>query len=109
MDDVQVPTIDVDGLAGLGREGRTVLDVRQPDEYESGHVPGAALIPLDQLPDRLHEVADGTLHVICRSGARSLAACELLRSQGHDAINVTGGTLAWIEAGHDVATGTEPG
>jgi rhodanese-related sulfurtransferase len=47
--------------------------------------------------------------VICRSGARSLKACEFLVGTGRTAVNVGGGTMAWVEAGHPVATGPEPG
>ena len=53
--------------------------------------------------------ADGEVFVICRSGARSLRVAEFLRAQGIDAINVSGGTLAWVEAGHETASGLRPG
>lgn len=102
--------MDVSTLAEAREEGAPVLDVRQPDEYEEGHVPGAVLLPLDQLPDRLDEVPSGdTLYVICRSGGRSKKAAEFLRPRGIDAVNVAGGTLAWIEADQPAATGAEPG
>lgn len=103
----EVPEIDVEELAGRRQRGEgALLDVRQPDEYAEGHVPGAVLVPLDQLPDRLHDVPAGEpLHVICRSGGRSLLAAELLRQHGRDAVNVAGGTMAWIEGGHDVESG----
>ncbi|HEY5887059.1 MAG TPA: rhodanese-like domain-containing protein, partial [Acidimicrobiales bacterium] len=80
--------------------GAAVLDVRNPDEYDEAHVPDVILIPLGELVERVDEVpAGGTLPVICRSGARSLQAAEWLRGQGIDAVNVVGGTLAWIDAG----------
>lgn len=108
---MDVPEIDVDELDRLRRDGAVVLvDVRQPDEYDEAHVPGAVLVPLGEVPDRLGEVPDGgPVHVICRSGARSLRAAELLRTEGRDAVNVAGGTLAWIESGRDVASGSQPG
>lgn len=97
-------------LAELRRDGALVVDVRMPDEYEAGHVPGALLIPLPELPDRHLDIPGAdTVYVICRSGARSMRACELLVGGGRDAVNVAGGTLAWVEAGHTVATGSEPG
>lgn len=106
---MEVPEIDVAALAELRSEGAPVIDVREPDEYEDGHVPGAQLIPLTTVPDRIDEVpADGTLYVICAKGGRSLRAAEFYRSQGLEAVNVAGGTTAWIEAGQPVNTGMEP-
>ncbi len=105
-----VPEIDVDELAQRREAGIELLDVRQPDEYDEFHVPGALLIPLAEVPQRLAEIpGDGTVHVICRSGARSRKAAAFLRTQGYDAVNVAGGSLAWYESGRPVATGLEPG
>ena len=87
-----------------------MIDVREPDEYQAGHVPGARLIPLGEVPDRLGEVPVGEpVLVICKVGGRSLAAAEHLIAQGIDATNVAGGTMAWIEAGHPVVEGDDPG
>lgn len=103
---MQIPEVDVDSLAELLEAGASLLDVRQLDEWEEARVPGAPLVPLDQLVDRLADVpAEGTLYVICRSGGRSMQACEYLRSQGIEAVNVAGGTLAWVTSGREVATG----
>jgi rhodanese-related sulfurtransferase len=104
-----IPEVEVSDLAQ--RRGEVwLLDVRQPDEYEEAHVPGATLIPLDQLPGRTAEVpADVEVYVICRSGGRSAKAVEILNAAGHRPTNVAGGTLAWIEAGHPVATGADAG
>jgi len=107
---MSVPEIDVAELAKRRAEGQPVVDVRQPDEYRAGHVPGAVLIPLDQLPDRLAELPDERpLLVVCRTGSRSKAAVDFLLSEGIDAVNVAGGTQAWIESGHAIATGDEAG
>jgi rhodanese-related sulfurtransferase len=107
---VDVPEIDVGELERRRADGVPLLDVRQPDEYVEAHVPGAVLIPLDQLPDRLGEVpAGGPVAVICRSGGRSLAAAQFLRTNGVDAINVAGGTLAWVESGRAYSSGSESG
>jgi rhodanese-related sulfurtransferase len=104
------PEIDVDELARRRSAGAPLVDVRQPDEYREAHVPGAQLIPLDQLPDRLEELPAGRpVLVVCRSGARSAAAVDFLLGQGVDAVNVAGGTSAWIAGGHEVATGDEAG
>ncbi len=106
---MDVPEIDVVELARRHVEGVVVIDVRQPDEYASGHVPGARAMPLDELADRVHEVpTDAPVLLICGSGARSYKASEYLLERGVDAANVTGGTKAWIEAGERVVTGTTP-
>ncbi len=106
---MDVPEIDVDELARRHAAGGAVLDVREPDEYEGGHVPGAVSIPLGEVADRLTEVPDGEVLVICAKGGRSLRAAELLRAEGVEAVNVAGGTTAWVESGHPVATGPAPG
>lgn len=108
--DTQVPEIDVAELAQLRAQGAALIDVREPDEYEAGHVPGAQHIPLGGVADRLHEVpqVEGPLYVICAKGGRSLQAAEFYRSQGIEAVNVAGGTTAWIDAGEPVSTGMEP-
>jgi rhodanese-related sulfurtransferase len=106
---MQVPEIDVAELAGARANGATLIDVRQPDEYMVAHVPGAVLVPLASVPERVEDVPpDGPVYVICAVGARSLRAAEFYRSLGIDAINVAGGTTAWIEAGGPTSTGMEP-
>jgi rhodanese-related sulfurtransferase len=107
---VAVPEISVDEAADRLEAGAFLLDVRQPDEYVEGHAPGAQLIPLDDIPTRAGELpADTEILVICRSGARSHRAAEYLIGQHQlPAVNVAGGTLAWIESGRDVVVGTEP-
>lgn len=108
--DNDLPSIDVGALAALDPRQVALFDVRQPDEYTEGHVPGAVLIPLADVPDRVGEFpTEGTVYVVCRSGGRSATAVAFLRSAGVDAVNVDGGTMAWIEAGHPVVEGGEPG
>ncbi len=107
---MDVPEIDIDEAARRHAAGSPVIDVREPAEYVDGHVPGAPLIPLATVPDRVGEVpASGEVLVICRSGGRSKRAVEVLRAQGIDAVNIAGGTMAWIEAGHPVVTGDQAG
>ncbi len=85
-----------------------MIDVRQPDEYDAGHVPGAKLIPLAEVGMRVSEVpVEGPVYVICLSGGRSARATEFLRRQGVDAKSVAGGTKAWIDSGRAVAQGPE--
>ena len=101
-----VPEIDVDELARLDPAAVPLVDVRQPHEFERVRVPGAVLIPLAQLPERVEEVPDdATVYVICATGARSARAVEWLNAQGYDTANVVGGTKAWLEAGNPVETG----
>jgi rhodanese-related sulfurtransferase len=105
----EVREIDVEELAACLDRGGVLVDVRQPDEYEAGHVPAARLVPLDTVPDRLDAFpTDGDVFVICRSGSRSRVACEFLVEQGVAAINVAGGTLAWLASGRDVVGGAQP-
>lgn len=109
MADGEIPEVDVAALAGALARGAAVVDVRQPDEYEGGHVPGAVLIPLDQLAGRTAEVPTGAeLFVICQTGGRSARAVAYLATLGIDATNVAGGTKAWIAAGEPVAVGSAP-
>ena len=108
MSDAQ-PEIDVHRLAELRDQGAWVLDVRQPGEYQSGHVPGAHLIPLGELGERHTEVpTDREVYVVCGSGGRSAAATEALNGAGYRAVNVAGGTRSWIDAGNAVVTGPGP-
>lgn len=77
-----------------------VLDVREPWEYEAGHVAGVVHIPLGEVVARLSEIpADAPVHVICAAGSRSAQVAEYLTAQGMNAINVVGGTNAWQQAG----------
>jgi rhodanese-related sulfurtransferase len=106
---MDVPEIDVAELARVRDAGAPLIDVREPDEYTAAHVPGATLVPLGTVPDRLAAVpVEGTVYVICAKGSRSLRAAEFYRSQGIDAVNVAGGTTAWVDAGQPVSTGMEP-
>jgi rhodanese-related sulfurtransferase len=103
-----VPEVDVGRLAELHDSGVRIIDVRQPDEYATAHVPDAQLIPLNAVPDRCDEVSgSGTVYVICATGARSHRAAEYYRTRGIDAVNVAGGTVAWIDAGFAVDDGLE--
>ena len=93
-----LPTLTAADLAArLGRaDAPFVLDVRQPEEFASGRVPGARLIPLGELPQRLAELPqDREIAVVCRSGARSAAATAQLVQAGYPARNLAGGMMGW--------------
>lgn len=101
-----VPEIDVAELARIRDEGVVLVDVREPDEFESFRVPGARLIPLADVPERIEEIPDDErVYVICATGARSARAVEFLNRQGYDTVNVAGGSKAWRDAGHSVEHG----
>jgi rhodanese-related sulfurtransferase len=89
---------------------RVVIDVREVDEYVTGHVPGAINIALSELVGREDECGRRpVVYVICQSGGRSLRACGHLSTvpslEGTTFINVAGGTGMWIVEGHEVTTG----
>jgi len=75
-----------------------VLDVRTPSEYMAGHIPGAKLVPLDEIEVRMNEVPRNvqTLFVVCQGGTRSAAACEILSHSGFtNLVNIYDGTASW--------------
>ncbi len=81
-----------------------VLDVREHDEWDAGHVPGAVHIPLGELGARYTEIGrDRPLFVICRSGNRSAHAAQALAGAGWDARNVADGMMGWQAAGRPMA------
>ena len=82
-------------------EDRVVLDVREPVEWETGYVPGALLIPLRALRERLHELPqDVGITVICEAGIRSSSAASMLQSAGFSGVvNVPEGTAGYRRAG----------
>jgi len=90
----------------LRESGALVLDVRQPDEWASGHIPGATLIPLDQLPNRLGELPrDQSIVVVCRSGNRSAQGRDVLLGAGFTSVtSMAGGMTDWIAASLPVTT-----
>ena len=96
-DIADVPS-DIDGSVVL-------LDVREDDEWQRGHAPGAQHIPLGDVPARIHEIdADKSLYVICHAGGRSQRVAQYLQRQGYEPVNVSGGMLAWAGAGRPVVT-----
>jgi rhodanese-related sulfurtransferase len=105
----EVPEVDVAELARQRAAGAPLIDVREPDEYRDAHVPGAQHIPLGTVPDNLDAVPGARpVYVICAKGGRSYRAAEFYRSQGIDAINVAGGTNAWMAEGNPTNTGMDP-
>ena len=83
-----------------------LLDVRQPEEFRSGHIAGAKLIPLGELQARMNELPkDREIIVVCQSGSRSMSATRLLSGAGYNVINLTGGMIAWSRSNLPVSKG----
>ncbi|HLS48662.1 MAG TPA: rhodanese-like domain-containing protein [Actinomycetaceae bacterium] len=101
-------------LAGEPQENLTadwvVLDVREQVEWDHGHAPDAVHIPLSELPERIDELPEAELVVVCRSGGRSARATQWLNHAGFEARNLDGGMKAWWAAGLPLqaAQGVEP-
>ncbi|KQP63735.1 MULTISPECIES: rhodanese-like domain-containing protein [unclassified Nocardioides] len=101
-----IPTVSVDGVPQPLPEGLAVLDVREPVEWEHGHIEGAVHIPLMDLPQRLADVPEGQVLVVCKVGGRSAQATGYLAQQGHDVVNLDGGMLDWEAAGRPMVSET---
>lgn len=83
-----------------------VIDVRQPDEYRSGHIAGAKLIPLGELSRRMKELSQNREIVcVCASGNRSGSAARTLVGAGFNAVNLKGGMLSWRRASFPIKKG----
>ena len=86
----------------------TMIDVRTPDEYGTGHIDGALSLPLHIVPLRVSELnRSETYYLVCESGARSGQACTYLSQLGFDVRSVSGGMSAWRNAGLPVKLGAQ--
>lgn len=96
-----VPTITASELNEKLKFGKhpLVLDVRQPEEFRTGHISGAKLIPLNELQRRIKELPKGREIVcVCASGNRSTSAAKTLAKEGYTVLNLSGGMTAWRKA-----------
>jgi rhodanese-related sulfurtransferase len=90
-------------------ENVSIIDVREHDEYVSGHIPGAIHIPLSTIPVRQNEIDKSKTHyLICEVGGRSGQATNFLAEQGFDVVNIAGGTGALRQIGTPLNTGEQP-
>lgn len=93
-------------LAAALRDGAVVIDVREPHEYESGHVPAARSMPASAVVQGCADLPKHEpVYVICAAGNRSRTVAERLARTGLDARTVAGGTQAWIAAGFPLVHG----
>jgi rhodanese-related sulfurtransferase len=105
MDDVEVAQADIAAVPTTFGESVVLLDVREDDEWQRGHVAGAQHIPMGDVPARMAEIdPDAELYVICHAGGRSLRVANYLARNGYTPINVDGGMLAWAGAGRPLVT-----
>ena len=100
-------TVTVQEANHLRQDGAFILDVRQPDEWEQGHIPGATLIPLGELETRLDEVPDDQMVVVvCRSGNRSAQGRDILLGAGFTQVtSMDGGMNSWQAMGYETVSG----
>lgn len=89
-----------------GKGDLLLLDVRTPDEYREGHLKNAVLIPIQELPERIGEIAgykEKEVIVYCAVGGRSSKASAMLKEKGFQKVyNMNGGIRAWGGAGYEV-------
>ncbi len=99
--------VSVADAAKLRDSGAFVLDVREVDEWNQRHVPGATLIPLGELASRVNEVPrDQPVVVMCRSGNRSQEGRDILKAAGFENVtSMSGGIIQWSAAGYETVTG----
>lgn len=88
-------------------DGAFFLDVRESLEWDVMRIPGAVLIPLNQLQNRLSEIPkDGEIVVVCASGSRSKMALDILRKAGLEkSSSMSGGIQLWRQLGYPIETG----
>jgi rhodanese-related sulfurtransferase len=104
-DEPVVAQTDVADLPAEFGSAAVLLDVREDDEWRRGHAAGAQHIPMGEVPARLDEIdAQAKLYVICHAGGRSARVAQFLASNGYEPVNVSGGMLAWSNAGRPVVT-----
>lgn len=102
---MEIPTVAVNGVPDPLPEGLTVLDVREDNEWEAGHIDGAVHVPLSEVPQRVAEIpADTQVLVVCKVGGRSAQATGWLQQHGVEAVNLDGGMLQWQAAGRSMVS-----
>lgn len=102
-----IPEINVEQAYQKYQESAFILDVRQPEEWNEGHIPNATLIPLDQLAPRVNELPrDREIVVVCRSGNRSREGTLILLENGFKQVSsMAGGITNWAAKGYPLVQG----
>ena len=111
MADMNQPMAVPEVLSADLPAGVFLVDVREEDEWTAGHAPDAVHVRLGELGARAGELPrDRDIYLICRSGARSAYAAQLLAGEGWKTINVADGMTGWAVAGRPMVseTGGEP-
>lgn len=101
---MNIPTVTLDGVPHPLPAGLHVLDVREQDEWEAGHIEGALHIPLSELGGRVDDVPTDQTLVVCKAGGRSAQATAFLTQHGRDVVNLDGGMLDWEAAGRPMVS-----
>lgn len=107
---MSITEITINELKVALSSGSQLIDVREADEFESGHIPAAVLVPLGTVPKNIDLFrSDANVYLVCHSGGRSMRACEFLHEQGiTNVVNVIGGTAGWIALGNPLSISTQP-
>jgi rhodanese-related sulfurtransferase len=105
MDDTDVAQAGIAEVPATFGDAVVLLDVREHDEWQRGHAPGAQHIPMGDVPARMAEIdTEAQLFVVCHAGGRSQRVAQYLARNGYEPVNVAGGMLAWAGAGRSVVT-----
>lgn len=102
--------VTIGELKGILPGGGTLIDVRELDEYVAGHIPRAVSIPLSTIEDNIDRFRDEfDVYLVCRSGNRSLGACEFLHDRDVvNVVNVATGIVGWVASGGSLTQGDLP-
>ena len=102
-----IPQMDIDTLADRAtRNGALIVDVRAPDEWDEGHIPGALNLPLVSLQSRLTELPRGREIVVhCQGSGRAAIAASIMQKNGQIVFSVPSGYDAWKRSGHPIERG----
>jgi len=106
VDEAKSRITEITPAEALAKHGAEVvfLDVREPNEWNLGHVPGAVHIPRGQLENKVESSIDRSKEVVvyCAGGSRSALATDTLRQMGYNVTSLKGGFRGWAEEGGEI-------